>query len=170
MIIGIAGPKGVGKTTVAKAIVKTVEGRVMSFADPIRDMMDALMMHTGIPNVADYLHRDKDRAIPQLQGRNMRYLMQTLGTEWGRVLVGTNLWTDLAAARARKYEGLVIFDDVRFPSEVAMIEREGGFIIGLKRSGIEYEMTHASEEPLTGVPYLTNSSPEEVAEVIANMI
>ncbi len=163
MLIGIAGPKGVGKTTVADALATHLGATRISFADPLKHMMRTLLLYTE----AGKLPEDKAAAIPELQGRDLRYLLQTLGTEWGRNLVGTNIWTDLARTRLRRL-GDVIIDDVRFPSERDMIHEEGGLVIGLRRSGVEYTMEHESEVPLSGVKYLENN--EGIVERIAAML
>lgn len=159
MIVGLAGAKGTGKTTVAQTMRAEFSGGavcIMSFADPIRDMLVALLRRAGYDEAtARALLGDadsKERPLACAQGRSPRYLMQTLGTEWGRRVVSEDLWTGIAESRARAEldsgVALVIFDDVRFEGERAAIERLGGRVFELRRGSVPYADSHVSETPL----------------------
>lgn len=60
--------------------------------------------------------------------------MQTLGSEWGRQLIGPDLWVDAWRDVAARYQRVVV-DDVRFVNEAA-IAAFGGRLYVLRRLGL----------------------------------
>lgn len=135
--VGLCGDQGVGKTTLARFMEKEYGWKRISFAQPIRDML----LGAGI---TEEQLAQKNKIIPHWE-RTPRYLMQTLGTEWGRDLVSKNLWLNLAEETAWYYLEIgrnVIFDDVRFSNEAVMIFRlaricGGGGVFRLQRPGMD---------------------------------
>lgn len=139
-LIGLCGEAGSGKTHCAGALAAAVEEQgekavIMSFATPIKHMLTELLFCGEISNnqAREYLFgARKNEPLDILQGRTPRQAMQTLGTEWGRMLVGANLWVDIAFKKADRLlnQGwVVIFDDVRMASESAAINDRGGIVI-----------------------------------------
>lgn len=64
--------------------------------------------------------------------------MQTLGTEWGRDILGSDFWIRLWRARVEQVasEGKrVVVDDLRFPNEAKAIRQLGGDIYRLAGRG-----------------------------------
>lgn len=61
-------------------------------------------------------------------GATPRLLMQTLGTEWGRDKIYSDLWIDLFELRAKLFDW-VVCTDVRFLNEAAVIRELGGTLI-----------------------------------------
>lgn len=136
-IIGLTGLAGSGKSLAAELLEHRFDFVRVSFADPLRDMLSSLGIDV----------RDKSSTPSVLQGRTVRYALQTLGTEWGRNLIGQDVWAAAALHRARQMSGLVlpvVFDDVRFDNEAAAIRAEGGQIWRIVRPGLT-RMDHASE-------------------------
>ena len=171
MLIGLSGLAGSGKTTIARAIElhsdKSVE--IVSFAAPIKKMIQTLLMEAGIPNPTDYTHgHHKNDKLPIFGHQTARHALQSLGTEWGRDLINVNLWTDIAMSRADiSGADIVVFDDVRFGTEVAEIRKRGGKIIRLDREGVERTSAHSSETlPLADILWMNNDTPEGLAKVI----
>lgn len=142
-IIGICGRAGAGKGAVAKLLEQKHGFTVISFADPIYAAVSAI---TGIPVESLSDRSAKEQIIPAV-GKSPRELLQTLGTEWGRDLVSPDLWANIAMARAKTHEKVVI-PDVRFDNEAVAIKQAGGAV--WRVVGREYEMhggtsTHVSE-------------------------
>lgn len=148
-IIGLTGPKGVGKSTYAKSIEGAI---ILSFATPIKKMLKVILPSELFLNF-------KEEPIPQFpDGLNTRQLLQSLGTEWGREGVYPNIWVDLAYKAAEQYIGkrTIVFDDIRFPNEAWAIRRWGHTheilteIVHISRKGHEPDPNdnHVSEAGL----------------------
>jgi len=154
-IIGIIGPKGSGKTSVATEVELLIDGvKRIRFAGPIKRMIHTLLVSAGIPNDDAWVYVDgkrKEEILPNPFGESTaRELMQTLGTEWGREHVNQNVWLEIAMQRAQKMDKLVVVDDVRFTNEASRIRSEGGIILRVQREGYEWNGEHASEASLSG--------------------
>jgi hypothetical protein len=71
----------------------------------------------------------KEEPIKALNWNTPRHCLQTLGTEWGRQLLGANVWANLTKQNInrllRKGEKIIV-DDVRFQNEVDVIGELGG--------------------------------------------
>ena len=147
-VIGLTGPKGVGKSTLAEK----VGGQIHSLATPIKEMLSLI-----IPS--EYLHEKKEDQIPGMaNGFTARRAMQTLGTEWGRAqdpdiwvrLVEDKITDQIAWATATGYDFFrCIVDDIRFPNEVDMIHRLEGEVWRVTREGHIVSDSHVSEQ---GIP------------------
>lgn len=136
-LIGLTGPKGVGKTTTANYI----GGKVFSLATPIKKMLATI-----IPPI--YIYEEKEKPIPgwpeHLTGR---FLLQTLGTEWGRTL-WSDIWVTQLLNEIEKEKCLCIIDDVRFENEALAIKEKGGLIYNIVRDGVQNNDNHVSEHGL----------------------
>ncbi len=77
--------------------------------------------------------------------------MQSLGTNWGRDMLGPNIWVEAAIDRANQFEK-VVFSDVRFPNEVTAIKQAGGTIIRIVRPEQTVDL-HPSEALIAGLPF-----------------
>lgn len=136
MIIGIAGRAGAGKDTVADYIITKLDNHVkMSFANPLKDML-----RVGLDLTWDQLYGNKKEIIDPRYGCTPRYIMQTLGTEWGRELIHNDLWVLIAT---QSKDNRRVYADVRFENEAKFI-RETGHLIYVNRGAV-IDMNHASE-------------------------
>lgn len=139
ILIGLTGEAGADKDTVADHLCAAHGFERHAFAEPIRDMLAALLVGAGI----DYAHlfeRDlKELPVPHL-GVSGRQMMQRLGTEWGRAL-HPDLWVRHAAVTLGLHDlphsspvhDRIVLTDIRFPNEAAWIERLGGRVIRVLR-------------------------------------
>lgn len=150
LIIAFTGPRGVGKTAVAKELVENGKHEyvIESFASPIKNMLKAMGLTGHFLNNPE----GKQEPIPWLDGISGRELMQTLGTSWGRELVTNDVWLRVMNQQLIKYistNKIILIDDLRFDNEAEFIKSQGGYIISLTREGIEYTNEHLTETPIS---------------------
>lgn len=151
MIIGLSGRAGSGKDTIADFMCDELRGAKMSFATPIKAGLKAMFGLTDAHLYGDL----KEIPIRHLGYKSPRFLMQTLGTEWGRDTVSKSLWVDLAINNARNRlterprVNAVVFADVRFDDEAVAIRRSGGFVINVVRPDQVEVEDHSSEEGIS---------------------
>ena len=146
MIIGLSGYAGAGKSTAASGIALYGHAR-MKFAKPLKDMMRALLRCQGadVETVERMIEGDlKEVPTHFLNGATPRHAMQTLGTDWGRALIGESLWVDAAM---RNCPADAVFDDCRFQNEFDAIRERGGIVIEIQRAGVGPINGHISEQP-----------------------
>lgn len=161
MIIGLSGLAGAGKTTVAKHLVERHGYVRLPFAGPIKAMAEAFGL-----TFAEVHGEAKETPCEALCGKTPRQFMQWLGTEFGRNLIGPDVWIEAwrrrvfearnaallegdAAVIARSIYGLrVVADDCRFDNEAAAIRSMGGAVIRIERpgAGSSSGAGHASEQ------------------------
>lgn len=155
LLIGLTGPAGSGKDTAADHLETQHHFARWAFAEPMRTMLEALLVECGL----DYAHLFepalKERPIPGL-GFSYRQLAQTLGTEWARTQLAEDFWlrcaglcTGLASADPAEQQPIhdrIVFTDVRFPNEAAWLRDRGGVIVRVERPGVAPVRAHVSEQ------------------------
>lgn len=161
MIIGIAGKKRAGKDTLAAGLSAALGLPRDSFAAPIRAFVGQI---TGMR--PEELEASKETPLAWLDGMTPRRMMQTVGTEWGRQSVHSELWVRSLFARAPRSG--VIVSDVRFPNEADAILARGGIVFRVNRLGQGAGDEHLSEVPLPDhlvtVELFNDSTPERLVE------
>lgn len=168
-IIGICGRKGSGKSALCDELVKWQypQARRIPFAKALKEGLGAM----GVPPGCLYLPDQKERPQALLGGRTGRYAMQTLGTEWGRDLMGEDFWVNMWHRQVEQEPfGVVIVDDIRFDQELEAVRSyPGALIVGIDRPGLPplpprwqfWKKVHRSErfDPRKhGLPILLNDS------------
>lgn len=155
-IIGVLGIAGSGKTIVAKHLTEQYGYARSRFAEPLK-----LMLKHGLGLTDEEVDGDlKMTPMERFGNVTPRYMMQTLGTEWGRRCVYKNIWVDAWRAHADAAEGPLVVDDVRFPNEAATIRQMGGVIWRVYRPGVEV-MRHPSEFAMKDIKedeFISNST------------
>jgi hypothetical protein len=132
-LIGLTGRKGHGKDTVASMLVERGYTQ-LRFADPLKNMLRAFYATLGVPerDIERRIEGDlKEELCPFLGDKTPRQAMQTLGTEWGRGCIASDLWVVTLQRRAwqcRIKRENVVVSDVRFPNECAAIHEMGGVV------------------------------------------
>lgn len=158
MIIGLTGRAGSGKNTVAARLAAVHGFMELALADPLYDMASAMLD----------VHRDRlmDRAVKEEPidwlGRSPRELLQLLGTEFGRTILGQNVWIDHLFRRMDRIENAMrsyhrssgtvdfVVTDVRFENEAAAIRARGGVVWRVVRQEADAQAVRHSSE--AGVP------------------
>jgi hypothetical protein len=145
VLIGLCGSAGSGKSTAAFHLIQKYGFKRVRFAGPLKAMAAAIGL------TERHIEGDlKEVPCDLIGGKTPRYFMQTLGTEWGRNIIGTNLWTDLW-----KFDVLntpdgvpIVVDDLRFPNEETAFRSMGGKVIRIMRDvdKTTQTFTHESEK------------------------
>jgi hypothetical protein len=152
-ILALTGPAGSGKSEAAKYLSYGHGFTPVKFAGPLKAMLAGFYRACGLNDdeIDRKLEGDlKEVSCPFLCGQTPRYAMQTLGTEWGRKLMGDGLWTNAWAAKVAKVDGPVVTDDCRFPNEAWLVGCHEGEVVKLKPAIARRETSdHVSEE---GIP------------------
>lgn len=153
-LVGFSGYARAGKDTAYSLLADEGWNRV-AFADPMREFLYRLnpivaqFTWSGSLRLADVIDDvgwDGYKETPH--GPEMRQLMQRLGTECGRELLGNNIWVDTALDRLPP--GNYAVTDCRFENEADAIRSRGGRIIRITRPGVGPANSHISE---TGLDY-----------------
>lgn len=148
-LIGLTGFAGTGKDTVRQILERQHGYTGLALADPLRHMLTALLLQSGQSTSYINLRELKEEVIPAL-GVSYRYLMQTLGTEWGRA-IHPDFWTRIAQSRLDQLRTetfgpqAYVISDVRFESEAQWIRSQGGVIWRVYRADAAPVRAHQSE-------------------------
>ena len=154
-LIGLYAPRPqCGKSTLAAALVK--QGFVvLPFAGTIKRMLALMLDDLGLSaaEIETALSSGKELPCPKLTSRTPRQLLQTIGTNWGRQMVDTTIWTRCwqQQVQSQLAAGIpVVVDDCRFPEEAQLVEAMGGVMVQVLRpqGGSEAFANHASEGAL----------------------
>lgn len=169
-LVGLAGPAGVGKSTIAQELCTVVldpRFKRLRFAGPIKDMLLGLGLTREQVDGST-----KETPCKILGDRTPRWAMRSLG-DWGR---GHDsdfwVWPTMHQTERELSAGYgVAIDDVRFDNEAAAIIDLGGVIVQLTRHGVQASSEHASEAGIRGelIHYTipNNSKPGDVALEVA---
>ncbi len=174
-IIGIAGPARSGKDEVTRILWRDHGFWQLRFAGPVKDMLMA-----GFGLTRDEVDgASKDEIHPRL-GVSVRRLMQTLGTDWGRKMIGEDLWIKRLDANVqllrRAGHKPIVITDVRYENEADYVRRHGGAIWHVHRKvPANVVRLHDSEAGIAMLPgtdsFIDNSAGlEQLADQVKRAI
>lgn len=180
MIIGLTGYARVGKNEAANGLVP-LGWEIHAFADKLREVLYTLnpMVEPGVQrafgteaqparlrDIIDQYDWNGYKQTPY--NGEIRRLIQTMGTECGRGLLGQNVWVD---ATLKDYWASCqwIIPDVRFPNEVNAIEALGGTVIRVSKPGVGPLNNHESETALESSAFLDLSNDGSVDDLHTKM-
>src|SRR5574341_328767 len=164
MIIGLCGPQGVGKSTLAKEL-ESGHGFVrINFKDKLVAICCDLFNLTP----AHFEYPLKEVPLPDWGGLTPRQLAQRVGTDMAR-LIHPDVWVRAWERKVRAYQedsarqrwhptvGVVPFrvvaDDLRFDNEVEAVHRLRGLVVRVHRLDHQPKAdAHESEHALTTPP------------------
>lgn len=173
MIVGLVGAAGSGKSTAAEYLASEYGFRRARFAGPLKSMLAGYLTHMGFSDeeIDRRIEGDlKEEPLEEFSGRTPRYVMQTLGTEWGRGFIAPDFWINSWRAhvvRLMSREGVtrVAVEDCRFPNEAQAIRGAGGVLLKINRPGpfIIPTSSHASEQqPIEPDMQIYNDGPPSI--------
>lgn len=141
-----------GKSTAAEFLQVQYGYQRLSFAEPLRSMIGAMLSSAGLTydKAFFYMNEGKELDLPVI-GKSFRYLARTLGTEWGRELVHSDIWVKIAEERLIEQlsKGAVCVDDMRFWNEFDLLCGYEFKFVKIIRE-VEREDSHSSDAALRG--------------------
>lgn len=165
-LIGLGGKLGSGKDEVADELCRAHGYVKIGMSDILNHALLALD-----PWVEYYREDEPERYseyikrhgyVEAKKNSEVRRLLQVLGTEVGRNMLGENIWVDATEARIYDFwarDKGVIVTGIRYPNELEMINALGGLSAWVSRPGHEATGSHASE---------TSVNPEHFGQIILN--
>lgn len=145
-LVGLIGRKGAGKDTAAAVLLGKGYQNV-KFAGALKGMLRNLLAYQGVaPEVVEEMVEGslKEEPTVYLDGQTPRFAMQTLGTEWGRELIGDRFWINTTLRLVGDKN--TVITDVRFPNEMRAVDQAGGICFGISADWIKpSEGEHESE-------------------------
>ena len=152
MLYGVSGYAQGGKDTIADRLCDVHGFRRVAFADLLRRCAEALDPIVGVaPYGTPITYRQtlehngyeaSKQLFPEFRG-----ILQRLGTEVGRKLLGDNIWVDATLASLEDGFDYVI-TDARFTNEAEAILKNGGLMVRVEREGTGPINGHPSETAL----------------------
>jgi hypothetical protein len=161
MIIGLAGKKRAGKTTVAKYLCFTRAFREESWAFPLKEVIGRKLF--GLTDGQLYGSTEERESIIPEWGKSPRQILQVVGTDLFRERFDQDIWVKLGIKRLNDiiggYTSNIIFSDCRFSNELDALrwfssEHDIPFAaIQVIRKGFDMNDDHASEHGLDGYKF-----------------
>lgn len=145
VLVGLCGPAGCGKDTVAAMLVRHGAFSKYTLAMPLKMGLEAML---DIPLSTWDDRARKEEPLPWL-GKSPRQLAQTLGTEWGRQCVHPEIWVLLMKRHWEEVRKAtcprMVVTDVRFDNEAKAIIESGGTVWRVDRENVPSVAEHSSE-------------------------
>lgn len=126
-LVGLVGPAGAGKSSVADRLVGNYGANRYSLAAPLKEIARHAM---GFSHEQVWGTQAEKEAVDPRYGFSPRWFLQRLGTEGFRAKLGRLVWVNELLRRVnRDAPGLAVVDDARFVSEAE------GFVYWSRRPG-----------------------------------
>lgn len=126
LILGLLGPAGAGKSTVAEYLCKTYGARRFSFASPLKEMARRIWEFSDDQLFGTQAQKE---AVDPRWNMSPRTALQKLGTDACRSILGPDIWVDATLRMIADIAPRVaVIDDVRFINEATKIRAAGGII------------------------------------------
>jgi hypothetical protein len=146
MIIGLSGYAQSGKDSTAELLCLKYGYKRLAFADPMRQALltinPQLDSITRVSDLVEDYGWDLAKRNPEI-----RRLLQVLGTDFGRKMLGDDVWINIALSGI-KSEDKIVVSDVRFPNEAEAIKKLGGTVWRINRHNHTAVNGHTSERAM----------------------
>ena len=179
MIVGLCGFAQSGKNTLADMLTEKEQFKQIAFADKMKKMLAVINPYVRYTNDHGAVHFLRVQEAVELWGwedtkkfTEVREMLQRLGTEGGREILGENIWVASAFNDVTMGDKNVVFTDVRFENEARAIKYVGGIIIRIVRNGVHPVNGHSSETAYIGQDYIINNdgTPSDMYEQFRKII
>lgn len=153
-LIAFTGEKGHGKDTAAHVLIG--QGyQPVAFAGALKAMTRAYLEYRGAsPEMIERLiYGDlKETPSPYFEGKTSREFQQLLGTEFGREMIGPDIWINAFDDHVSQVDRAVC-TDLRFPNENDYLSRTGAIQIRIVRPDKQRNAysAHASEQHIANL-------------------
>jgi len=176
LIIGIKGRKDTGKSTVAEYLKEAYNMEEYYFSKPLKEIICILtgwsedFVNGSTPEFKRLRETEKHPDF----NMTCREMLVEIGTNLFRKQVNENVWVNIARWRSTQTGNALIFSDLRFPNECALVKELGGTIIRLKRD-TDWELDESDEteqefDTEGEIVIDNNGTLEELWEQIDNVI
>jgi hypothetical protein len=146
MIIGLSGYAQSGKDSTAELLCLNYGYTRLAFADPMRQALitinPKLDSITRVSDLVEDYGWDVAKKNPEV-----RRLLQVLGTDFGRKMLGDDVWINIALSGI-KSEDKIVVSDVRYPNEAEAIKKLGGTVWRINRHNHSAVNGHTSEHAM----------------------
>lgn len=159
-----------GKTTAAEHLRDSLGYTKLAFADPVKeisiDILNLMSERLGQPlNYWDMARVQERKGEPQV-----RKLLQLVGTELGRELIGNNdVWVDLLLHEAKQQENVVV-DDCRFVNEAESLKSIGFMIVRIQRPEVDRLALLLEKYPNNHEEIMAHPSETSLADYEADLL
>lgn len=156
-LIGLGGYAFSGKDAFADVLEKNHGWYKTYMSKALRESLDVLNPIVGVDNTRGVYIRFREMVNTlgyeeAKKHREVRELLQRMGTEVGRKLWSEDFWVDLCFKDAVKHLGrgeLVVITGIRYPNELTAIQNLEGVSIWVSRPGYSAINEHSSDNSLT---------------------
>lgn len=182
MILGLSGYAQVGKDTLGAALVRNYGFTRYAFADALKEVVYRLnpiarseaqedeygpyVISDRVQDIVDTYGWEMAKRVPEI-----RRLLQVMGTEAGRQVLGENIWVDTVLNQIGDRDAVIT--DCRFPNEAQAVKERGGYVLRIVRPGVEAVNAHPSETSLDGWNFdaiISNNGALEDVDVLAEFV
>ena len=160
MIIGLIGLIGSGKGTVGNMLLEQGFTQA-SFAQPLKDATASIFNWDRelLEGITDASRAWREQVDPWWEDRlgipdfSPRLALQLMGTEVFRNHFHQDTWILSMEAKLKDTTTDVVITDARFPNEIAMVRRQGGVVVRVKR-GDDPEWFKIAETNVEAMPQM----------------
>lgn len=156
-IIALSGYARAGKDEAASVLVNEYGFTQVAFADKLREMLYALdplvSDQNGWITVQQVIDKYGWNGYKEtIYSREIRRLLQRLGTEAGRQTLWDSIWIDATLTGFDESDKIVV-SDARFFNEFDAVRNRGGRIWRIEREGVGPISDHPSETEAPRYPF-----------------